>query len=46
MKKQHMEVMLNNGEINDDIYFEVWVYDTFTGEVFMCDPQVHNRGKL
>jgi hypothetical protein len=44
-KKDHkVKVLLNNGAIADDIYFEVWVLDTLTGEVFMCDPQIRNRG--
>ncbi|MCO4799832.1 MAG: hypothetical protein KC484_11470 [Colwelliaceae bacterium] len=46
MKPHRMKVLLNDGEIADDIYFEVWVLDTLTGEVFMCDPQVTNKGKL
>jgi len=30
-------------ENNEDIYFELWVYDTLTGEVVMCDPRVRVR---
>jgi hypothetical protein len=45
MKHRSVKVKLNDGVINDDIYFEVWVYDTLTGEVFMCDPQMINKGK-
>ena len=45
MKQHRMKVKLNDGPIADDIYFEVWVYDTLTGEVFMCDPQIQNKGK-
>ena len=46
MKPHRMKVQLNDDEIADDIYFEVWVLDTITGEVFMCDPQIHNKGKM
>lgn len=45
MQDHRMQVKLNDGAINDDIYFEVWVYDTLTGEVFMCDPQIRNKGE-
>ncbi|NQZ90177.1 MAG: hypothetical protein HRT54_21655 [Colwellia sp.] len=33
-----MKVQLSDGPLVDNIYFEVWVLDTLTGEVFMCDP--------
>jgi len=30
----------NSTTEDTDVYFEVWVLDTETGEVFMCDPKV------
>ncbi|MCG7550996.1 hypothetical protein [Pseudoalteromonas sp. Of7M-16] len=33
-------VALDDGEVAPLTYFEVWVYDTQTGEVFMCDPVI------
>lgn len=42
MKSHKMKVNIDTRASNQDqdIYFEVWVYDTLTGEVFMCDPKV------
>ena len=28
---------------DENVYFEVWVYDTLTDEVLMCDPKVRIR---
>lgn len=41
-----MNVKLSEMPVNQDIYFEVWVLDTETGKVFMCDPQIRNRGSF
>jgi len=42
-----MEIAIDDGDnVSDSIYIEVWVYDTLTGERFMCDPQVQNRPPL
>ncbi len=42
VKKRKMKVKIDAGatEQDQDVYFEVWVYDTLTGEVLMCDPKV------
>lgn len=46
MKHQRAKVKLDDGEIAGNIYFEVWIYDTLTGEILMCDPQVLNKGTM
>jgi len=38
--KMKVNVDASASEQDLDIYFEVWVYDTLTGEVVMCDPRV------
>lgn len=39
-----MEIAIDDGDdVSDSIYIEVWLYDTLTGERFMCDPQVQNE---
>jgi len=43
MKKHHMLVSLDDGELSEYTYFELWVYDTQTGDVFMCDPIIIAR---
>ncbi|BDX06995.1 hypothetical protein [Planctobacterium marinum] len=41
-KKTHKKInlALDDGEISGSTYFEVWVYDTQTGQRFMCDPEI------
>ena len=41
-KKHKMKVKVdtNSSEYDQDIYFEVWVLDTKTGKVLMCDPAI------
>lgn len=40
-----MRIAIDDGnDVADDMYLEVWVLDTQTGERFMCDPQVRNKG--
>ena len=39
-RKIKVKVDAHTVEQDEDIYFEVWVYDTLTGEVLMCDPMV------
>jgi len=43
VKKRKIIVDVDAVENNEDIYFELWVYDTVTGEVIMCDPRVRIR---
>ncbi|AIF99419.1 hypothetical protein [Alteromonas australica] len=39
-----MRIAIDDGnDVADDIYLEVWVFDTQTGERFMCDPQIQNK---
>ena len=39
-----IKIAIDDGDdVADDIYLEVWVYDTQTGERFMCDPKILNR---
>ena len=41
LKKMHnnrIVVKLDDGDYDTNIYFELWVYDTITGQSFMCDP--------
>lgn len=44
IKAKTMKVNISPSETEQDIYFEVWLYDTLTGEVFMCDPRVKVKG--
>tara|TARA_R110002012_G_scaffold68816_1_gene178606 strand:- start:1713 stop:2264 length:552 start_codon:yes stop_codon:yes gene_type:complete len=39
-RKMNVRVDIDSNNQAQDIYFEVWVYDTLTGEVLMCDPRV------
>ena len=41
-KKTHKKInlALDDGEIAQSTYFEVWVYDRQTGQRFMCDPDL------
>lgn len=41
-KKTHkkINIALDDGELAESNYFEVWVYDTQTGQRFMCDPAI------
>jgi len=43
VKKRKITVDVDAVENNEDIYFELWVYDTLTGEVVMCDPRIRIR---
>jgi len=43
VKKRKITVDVDAVENNEDIYFELWVFDTLTGEVVMCDPRVKVR---
>lgn len=39
-----MKIAIDDGDdVADDVYQEVWVFDTVTGERFMCDPQLKNE---
>lgn len=39
-----MRIAIDDGnDVADAIYLEVWVFDTQTGERFMCDPQIQNK---
>lgn len=42
-RKIKVNVDAHTLEQDEDVYFEVWVYDTLTGEVLMCDPRVKIR---
>lgn len=35
-----INLALDDGEIAESTYFELWVYDTKTGQRFMCDPDI------
>ena len=38
-KDNEMWVTVDANGLIDPVYFEGWVYDTLTGERFMCDPK-------
>jgi hypothetical protein len=40
MKHQHITIKVDDGDVAQSSYFEVWVYDTLTGKSFMADPEV------
>jgi hypothetical protein len=41
--KMKVNVDVSDNTQDQDVYFEVWVYDTLTGEVIMCDPRIKIR---
>ena len=39
-----MRIAIDDGnDVASEMYIEVWVQDTQTGERFMCDPQIKNE---
>jgi len=40
VKAKKIKVQLDETEEDTDVYFELWLVDTHTGAVLMCDPRI------
>ena len=39
-RERRVKIAIDDGTVAEEIYFEVWVYDTQTGKRFLCDPRL------